>query len=169
MKVCLDKINASGYSFEIKFNFTEDKTAFAINKFSGSIYKKDDVYELKAEMELDITEPCDRCLEVFTEKITSTVNINIEQASCSNDLEEEKELTEEDMNVYFMDDNILELEDIAKQEAMVLRDYKRICHIGCKGICPVCGQNLNEQECNCNASIDIRWKALNEYVNKNQE
>jgi uncharacterized protein len=36
-----------------------------------------------------------------------------------------------------------------------------LCREGCKGICPSCGQDLNEQSCGCSQeSSDPRWEKL---------
>ena len=38
---------------------------------------------------------------------------------------------------------------------------QRLCRAGCKGICPVCGQNRNLSQCQCQAETsDDRWSAL---------
>ena len=38
---------------------------------------------------------------------------------------------------------------------------KNLCRDTCKGLCPQCGMNLNEQVCNCQApDVDPRWEAL---------
>ena len=36
-----------------------------------------------------------------------------------------------------------------------------VCGEGCKGLCPVCGANLNERECGCDRKVpDPRWAGL---------
>jgi uncharacterized protein len=36
-----------------------------------------------------------------------------------------------------------------------------VCDPGCRGLCPVCGVNWNEEECDCDTSEpDPRWEAL---------
>ncbi|GAB4298096.1 MAG: DUF177 domain-containing protein [Ignavibacteriaceae bacterium] len=49
-----------------------------------------------------------------------------------------------------------------------LRDYavlsipmKKLCKENCKGLCVVCGKDLNEGSCNCQTGVvDERWKPL---------
>jgi len=39
-----------------------------------------------------------------------------------------------------------------------------LCGESCAGICPVCGANLNEEQCSCSdEKIDPRWAALAEF------
>ena len=36
-----------------------------------------------------------------------------------------------------------------------------VCQEGCKGLCSVCGNNLNERECGCDRKVpDPRWAGL---------
>ncbi len=38
---------------------------------------------------------------------------------------------------------------------------KVVCRESCRGLCPQCGTNLNESECDCqDETIDPRWEAL---------
>lgn len=44
---------------------------------------------------------------------------------------------------------------------------KTLCRKDCKGICPVCGQNLNQQTCSCSAPRDKgQWNNLKKVANK---
>ena len=39
--------------------------------------------------------------------------------------------------------------------------FRLLCREDCKGLCPVCGANLNEMTCNCNTKqIDPRLEKL---------
>ena len=44
---------------------------------------------------------------------------------------------------------------------------KPLCRPYCRGLCPVCGQNLNEGSCSCETqTVDPRWAALQDYARK---
>jgi len=49
------------------------------------------------------------------------------------------------------------------REAMILAfpNYP-LCRFGCKGLCPQCGVNLNEGECDCGPREEVRWSALDD-------
>ncbi len=40
------------------------------------------------------------------------------------------------------------------------------CSENCKGLCPECGVNLNEETCSCKHDVDPRWKALDALKDK---
>lgn len=113
-------------------------------------------YYLRGELNIPFLEQCDRCLADF--KTEHDVDFSIL-------FTDNKELvTDEEFDVvYFTEqqDNI----DIAPvlMEYMILdRSLKKLCSQDCKGMCSLCGCNLNEANCNCmNDKTDPRWNSLN--------
>lgn len=43
----------------------------------------------------------------------------------------------------------LDISDMLRQEIILHLPLIPVCSESCKGICPTCGQNLNEKQCNC--------------------
>jgi uncharacterized protein len=35
-----------------------------------------------------------------------------------------------------------------------------VCHEECKGLCPTCGVDMNEESCACRTGADPRWDSL---------
>jgi uncharacterized protein len=57
--------------------------------------------------------------------------------------------------------HILDLSEVVRQEVILAQPLYPVCRADCAGICPYCGQNLNEYTCYCRESyIDPRWEAL---------
>ena len=55
----------------------------------------------------------------------------------------------------------VDLVDIVRENILLGVPYKVLCHNDCKGLCPVCGQNLNTEPCHCiPRSPDPRWTVL---------
>ena len=45
-----------------------------------------------------------------------------------------------------------------------------VCSESCRGLCPVCGMNLNRGQCNCrNFKVDARLSALESLLNDHKE
>ena len=56
---------------------------------------------------------------------------------------------------------ILHLEEIVRQYSLLSIPVHPLCRPDCKGLCPICGQNLNEGTCNCREEeVDPRWAVL---------
>ncbi len=99
---------------------------------------------LKGSIILD----CDRCLSTYIFKIEKKWSIELKPIKTLN-LEEEKELKEDEMEVNFYENNWISFLDLLKEEIYLSIPYKKLCKEDCKGICPICGTNLNEVECEC--------------------
>jgi uncharacterized protein len=49
---------------------------------------------------------------------------------------------------------------VREQVVLALQPYP-VCRDACKGLCPVCGANLNDRECGCDRHVpDPRWAGL---------
>ncbi len=57
--------------------------------------------------------------------------------------------------------HILDMSEVVRQDLIVALPMQPLCDETCKGLCPICGQNLNEGVCSCEReAIDPRWAAL---------
>jgi uncharacterized protein len=57
--------------------------------------------------------------------------------------------------------HILDTSDAIRQYALMAIPMKPLCRDDCAGLCPSCGQNLNEGACGCpKGQVDPRWSAL---------
>ena len=59
----------------------------------------------------------------------------------------------------------IELDDIIVSNFLMSVPVKYLCKSDCKGLCPECGVNLNEQTCDCSKdTMDPRWEKLAEIM-----
>ena len=66
-------------------------------------------------------------------------------------------------------DEIIDLTEGIREEIILGLPLKNLCSEDCKGLCPVCGMNLNEGTCTCDRSkVDPRWSVL-ERLKKREE
>jgi uncharacterized protein len=69
---------------------------------------------------------------------------------------DEAELGEEQF-----DGRSIDLEPMLREQTLLALPMDALCSEGCLGICPVCGQNLNEARCGCDPHLpDPRWEKL---------
>jgi uncharacterized protein len=55
----------------------------------------------------------------------------------------------------------LDLSEAVRQYGESTLPIQPLCQAGCRGLCPICGQNLNELECECRTvQLDHRWSSL---------
>lgn len=61
---------------------------------------------------------------------------------------------------YYQGEGIL-LEDVLREQVLLALPVKITCREDCKGLCPQCGKNLNQEQCSCSVAVeDPRWEAL---------
>ncbi len=114
---------------------------------------------VRANLSLKEPEACSRCLQPLQE----TIRIVFEEEFQSIvDLQSGEPLVDTDEDAFLIDENnLLDLTEAVRQyrEASVV--MQPLCRPDCKGLCPVCGHDLNMGECGCNTGpTDERWAAL---------
>ena len=120
-------------------------------KAGGKIFNKASVVTLNLEIDFDYDAPCDRCYEQATHSHKLTID-KILAASIEG---------EDSDTIFVVPDMKFDVDDFIYQEVILSVPAKHLCKETCKGICSMCGKNLNEGECNCNKKeIDPRLQKL---------
>lgn len=86
---------------------------------------------------------CDRCLEKFTRDFPVDIDTVIDASVFDSD-----KVDEIDELSYYEDCNI-DMDALLKKELMGLVPIQILCREDCKGLCKVCGTNLNHGTCDC--------------------
>jgi uncharacterized protein len=56
---------------------------------------------------------------------------------------------------------VVDLDPILREQILLAVPAYPVCDEKCKGLCPVCGANLNDRECGCDRHVpDPRWAGL---------
>lgn len=115
-----------------------------------------------------VTAACARCLEPVAVPLT----FDLEEVYVPTiDILTGKSVvpTEEDQALWIDERHILDLAEVLRQDVLITMPLQVLCQDGCRGLCPSCGQNLNQGSCACQAEIDPRWAALADLLkNTNQ-
>jgi len=169
MKIFFEQIKQDGNIIETCLEFNIDDVTFSIKNFKGKLYPLKKGYILDGDIKLAISDKCDRCLKIFDEEFNEHITVEIiRELPAVDDIDTEKELEEEDLGFYHIKEDFIDIHEILYQESVLIRPMKRLCSEDCKGICPVCGNNLNEDRCNCTKSLDNRWEALAKLLQNNK-
>lgn len=56
---------------------------------------------------------------------------------------------EEFLETYSIKQEIIDIMYLVRQTLALTEDIRFLCNEQCKGLCPICGQNLNEATCGC--------------------
>ena len=109
--------------------------------------------EGKASIALEI--PCDRCLEPVRVpfELEFTKNVELQESG--------DEISDEFDEKNYIDGYNLDVDKLLYNEILIGWPMKILCSEDCKGICNVCGQNLNEGTCDCeDTSLDPRMSVI---------
>src|SRR5262245_5130068 len=116
---------------------------------------------VQAKYRVEMAAQCDRCLGQARFPLDARFDLFYRPTS---DIakDEEVAIDEDETEIGFYEGEGLELEDILREQILLALPMQRVCREDCLGICPVCGRNRNEANCDCHASQagDERWGAL---------
>ena len=98
---------------------------------------------------------CDRCSTDFTREMDMLFEHKLAQT-----------LVDDGNDDYIeTPDFILELDDIVISDILLSLPQKNLCKDDCKGLCQICGKNLNEGDCSCDKrEIDPRLEMLKQFM-----
>ena len=117
---------------------------------------------IKGRLRVTMEAECDRCLSRAEFPLDTEFDLFY---GPSNALagEQEVAIDEGEAEMGFYTGLGMELEDVLREQILLLLPMQRVCSAGCKGICPVCGRNRNETSCDCRVEpANDRWSALRE-------
>lgn len=107
---------------------------------------------------------CDRCLK----EVPFEMDLQFSYEVFSPEKVEENMEDDDEQN--FMEGYELNVENLVNNEILMSWPMKVLCKPQCKGICTVCGKDLNTGECGCDTFVpDPRWAALKDIFNANKE
>ena len=161
-KLCITENYTLPIDYTIDFSNVEYMGAYPLKKpveTTGKITNKAGLITLSLKMVYVFSAPCDRC--------------GLPTETCHT-VELEKSLApeiagDESDDIILVEDLKLDLDELVFTEIIISLPMKHLCREDCKGLCTVCGKNLNESICQCETkTIDPRLSALAELL-KNED
>jgi uncharacterized protein len=119
------------------------------------------------DLKVDVSASCDRCLETVAIPVQSHFDLVYFPAAQSGGGEDE--VAESAIDVGFYEGNGLALNDVLREVVVLALPMQVVCQESCKGICPVCGENKNQRDCDCHVpAVDDRWSGLKDFRTENR-
>lgn len=133
-------------SYKIKQKSPLDLTLF---------HSHDGQFNVDANAKISIEIPCDRCLSDVAVDFNIVISKQFDlgkETSAKEDSDETRFVTEQQE---------LDLSGLIHDELLILWPSKVLCKEDCKGLCNVCGHNLNVSDCGCDRVVlDPRMAAI---------
>lgn len=111
--------------------------------------------QIQAETKVTVLIPCDRCLEEVEQEFPFTLTKYVDLGTPDAELKEGFDESN------FIDGYYLDVDKMLYNEILIGWPTKVLCSEDCKGICNVCGQNLNMGTCDCeDTGLDPRMSVV---------
>jgi uncharacterized protein len=147
-------------SSEIRSNNEQDVIAFSPVTVDLHAHYSAGVAEVTGDIKIQLTQSCSRCLK----PIDKTLTIPVRELFTA--LPEAIRDNEDEMFHLVTTDKV-DLRPYLEEIVLVELPLAPLCDIDCQGICPNCGVNRNEEQCNCSTdTIDPRLAGLADFFKK---
>jgi uncharacterized protein len=115
---------------------------------------------LRGRLSTGLELQCARCLEPVQQDVAREFEL-LYRPMGADAGRDELSVTDAEAEIgYYQGEGIL-LEDVLREQVLLALPLKITCREDCKGLCPHCGKNLNQQPCSCAMPVeDPRWAAL---------
>ena len=124
--------------------FGENLDEFTDIKIVGEVEDTGKNYVVRGRIECQKSFTCDRCLTQATEKQVHEFAEEFDKSAAV--------------------DELIDVTELLRDELLAAQPMKNLCTANCKGLCPVCGANLNDGDCGCDrAIVDPRLAALKDF------
>ena len=137
-----------------------------------SVFYLGDKVIINGTVEAVIETTCSRCLIEFEQPFQTDFNeaFTVLKGMPSNDRTEH--LAAVAANTLTVSGDYFYLDDYVRQLIILAQEYNPLCSADCKGLCPLCGTDLNKESCSCaknSEQTDIRLLKLKEINHNNLE
>ncbi len=122
-----------------------------------SVTKSQDQLICRGKVKASAKMECSRCLVKYDQKLSSDLDFVVDLTGNSAEGRSESE-------GYFLVDpasTFFEIDQLVREAIILCLPLKPLCSEDCKGLCPICGTDLNKSQCGCvEEKTDPRWDQL---------
>ena len=112
---------------------------------------------LEANLEL----ACARCTTSFALDVERPIQAVMLLETAPGDEEEDVELAAEQLDESYLDGDVIDVYELMREQVLLALPEKPLCSRSCKGLCPICGADLNDEVCECtDTALDPRLAVL---------
>lgn len=161
LKVKFHEIPASG--LDVEFSEASGELNFALRDLLGATpnYKArlnlrpvDEMIHLRGDLSTNLTHQCSRCGEDFTAAISKKfVTAFYKSEDSIKMFGESIDNLEGSFDLEFLEGNEIDLGEVLHEQVALEIPFQPLCSEDCKGLCTVCGTNLNVASCQCKLQV----------------
>ncbi|NLC72148.1 MAG: DUF177 domain-containing protein [Ruminococcaceae bacterium] len=126
----------------------------------GEIKNSAGALKLDASMRATMLCSCDRCGISYEKE---------QQLDVSFPLVIKSETQADDSEAFVISGEVLDVSDVLETAFILESESKYLCREDCKGVCPGCGEDLNEGSCKCQKQRDPRLAVLEQLLDTQEQ
>jgi uncharacterized protein len=119
--------------------------------------REGEIIHAKVNIKTEVETQCSICLE--TMKFLIDLNLSTDYLPALDDMQGDLEALRQSQEIGYYKRDIC-LGSFILSEMVLSMPIRYKCREGCRGLCPECGINLNEGQCNCKEKTDPRLEKL---------
>lgn len=108
---------------------------------------------LRGRMQATLLLRCDRCLQGYSRTVDSKLCFICEADGSRYHQVKEIDLTTRDLDIVQLEEAVIDLKEIMRQQLYLSVPPRRLCKEDCLGICPTCGADMNNNPCHCSREL----------------
>ena len=170
-----DVLSATGREKTVKVSFKKQEVSYFGESIQVMVdddievllrHEEKEVVRVECLPKVKVIRACSRCLEDVQEEYQLDIKrvLNVEQAKAYADDGEESD------EISYIEDCTLDVDMLILDELYTVLPMNVLCNEDCKGICKVCGTNLNKSTCDCDQTVpDPRMAVFSDIFNQFKE
>ena len=121
---------------------------------------------IKGGLATKLETSCARCLEPLTQDVKREFDLLYRPLGADAG-RDEMSVTDAEAEISYYEGRGIQLDDVIREQILLAVPVKVTCREDCKGLCPHCGKNLNQETCSCAVpDEEPRWAALKDIRSK---
>lgn len=157
-RISFTEVPDQGISFEISETaWVPDDQVHQSGPVAASLAltrKGEGKVEARGKLHLDVMLTCDRCLTEFSYNVNALFQVIYEVNDPDHHWHvHEMETSEADLETELLEEGVIDISDLLRQQLLLTLPEKKLCNEKCKGLCSVCGINLNQKKCSCEREV----------------
>jgi len=144
--------NNVGASKEIDFSFSaeDEELISGAVEVRSTVENRAGIVTYCGKADFVLCAECDRCAESFSRQMT----VDFEHVLVS-------ELQSDENDDYVLVEGMkLDAASLIREDIILSLPTQILCKQDCKGLCHICGTNLNYKQCGCKKPVDSRLAVL---------
>ena len=116
--------------------------------------KSDTRVEVYGNLDVGLLLACDRCLADYSFAVQVSFHYILDRESEESGHIKELECTKAHLDIIQVEEPVVDIPDLLRQQLYLVLPEKKICSPACKGLCTQCGTNLNDGACSCGQEMN---------------